>query len=199
MILLKIIAAVFAQWPFSRAIRQDGDLIEPQEPPAHITLSTLSAVREWLSACKRVGLVALELREHQATVTQLVDAAARSYYGSGAPTKSSPAGYGMLFSIQGSWKALYPAAMSGFKAVELLSRELESELSAWESNRPSTVHRVSLTCGLIGGWVTFLLGVIVPLTVTDPPRLLYLYLPLAFYFLVLSSVMIFGIHETQQY
>lgn len=199
MILLKIIAAVFAQWPFSKAIRQDGDLIGSQEPPGHMTLSTLSAVREWLSACERVGRVAFELRNHQATVTELVDAADRSYYGSSPPTKSNPAGYGLLFSVQGSWKALYPSAMNAFEVLESLSRELKSELSAWESNRPSTVHRVSLTCGLIGGWATFVVGVIVPLTVTNPPRLLYLYLPLAFYFLVLSSVMIFGIRETRQY
>lgn len=198
MVLLKIVAAVWAQSPFPTAIREERGHIVNEDPRVPLNLADLGTIREWLAACEIIGFVILQLEYGREKVAALLDAAARNNYGLGSPSDHPTLEWAEK-SRSKWWGELYNNAMGAFKKLVSLSAELDSELSTWESSRLSATYRRSLICGLIGGGLTFVTGVIVPLTIAHPYRFLYIYIPVVFYFLVLFSIVIFAIRETQEY
>ena len=198
MVLLKIVAAFWAQSPFPTAIREERGHIVNEKSPVPLNLADLGTIREWLTACEIIRFVILQLEYGREKVAALLDAAARNNYGLGSPSDQPELEWAEK-SRSKSWRVLYNNAMGAFKKLVSLSAELDSELSAWESSRLSATYRRFLICGLIGGGLTFVTGVIVPLTIAHPYRFLYIYIPVGFYFLVLFSIVIFAIRETREY
>ena len=205
MILLKIIAAIWAQPPFPCAIRpwairNSADLISLQDPPVPVTLPNANAARKWADTTykKVAGLMSI-IYKNQGKVDSLLDAARRADYEIEVP--SGPSGGSQIWidyieyleKMKKAWDSLYLGGTSAWKILTTLREELDDQLAAYEANRPRFVQLSSLVAALIGGALIFFAGVIFPLIATQVPRAVYLYLPLAYYFLVLLFIIIASI------
>lgn len=195
MILLKIIAAIWAQPPFPRAIRQSADRISMQDPRVPVALPDADAAHKWVETTYRVAKLIRIIDANQEKVQSLLGAARDANYEIEDSSKDPQILIDLNEGMKKAWDSLYLGATSAWETLTTLREELNDQLAAYEANRPRLVQLSSLIAALIGGWFIFFAGVVLPLIATQVPRAVYLYLPLAYYFLVLSSVIAAGIRS----
>jgi hypothetical protein len=193
MVLLKIIAAMWAQLPFPQTIRKSGGRISEQDPPAPVTLPNAHAAHKWLNATNEVATLMRIIHENQEKVDSLLDAAEKANYEIASTSDAPQFVKNFDEDMKKLWNSLYRAFATDWESLMPLRKELNDQLAAYETNRPGFAQLGSLVAALIGGWFIFCAAVILPLVATQVPRVVYLYLPLAYYFLVLSLIMIANI------
>ena len=195
MTLLKIIAAIWAQPPFPRAIRQSGDRIVMQDPRVPVALPDAHAAHEWVETTDRVAQLMRIIDAHEEKVQSLLGAARDANYEIEDSSTDPQILIDFNAAMKKAWDSLYLGAASAWEIVTTLRADLTDQLAVYEADRPRFAQRGSLIAALIGGWCVFFAGVILPLIATQVPRAVYLYLPLAYYFVVLFLVIVASIRS----